>query len=97
MIASALICWQTQHRQTELFVCADKRLECLSSSAVQELRALLDDYIAANPVFAESFEPVTPKIGAPDVVRAMCAAGKVAGVGPMAAVAGAFADRKSVV
>ena len=91
MIASALICWQTQHRQTELFVCADKRLEYLSASAVQELRLLLDNYISAHPVFAESLVPVAPEIGAPDVVRTMCAAGKAAGVGPMAAVAGAFA------
>lgn len=91
MIASELACWHTQHRQTELFICADKRLESLSESAVIKLRALLDDYITANPVFAESFEPIAPKIDAPDVVRAMCAASKAAGVGPMAAVAGAFA------
>lgn len=91
MIASQLACWHTQHRQTELFICADKRLESLSASAVNKLRSLLDDYIAANPVFAASFEPTTPETGAPDVVRAMCAAGQAAGVGPMAAVAGAFA------
>jgi hypothetical protein len=91
LIAPELAHWQTQHKQTELFVCAEKRLENLALQAVMQLRAQLDAYIARHPAFAESFVPLAPEKNAPDVVCQMCIAAKAAAVGPMAAVAGAFA------
>ncbi len=83
-------CWRMQHLETELFICADTLLEETAETAVKTLRKELDAYIAANPLFLTSLEPLEPEEGAPETVRAMCAAGKAAGVGPMAAVAGAF-------
>lgn len=91
MVSSELVCWHTQHKQTELLVCADTLLGALALDTVKELRGALEAYIAKHPDFAASFVPVMPAKGAPDVVRRMCAAAKAANVGPMAAVAGAFA------
>ena len=55
------------------------------------MRAQLDDYIARHAAFADSFVPINPRDDAPPVVRDMCRAAQAANVGPMAAVAGAFA------
>jgi ApbE superfamily uncharacterized protein (UPF0280 family) len=59
---------------------------------IKRLRALLEVYIETDPEFARSLAPVAPKPHAPEVARRMAAAGRAAGVGPMAAVAGAFAE-----
>lgn len=91
-IASDLVCWHTQHKQTELFICADKLLDSLALDAVINLRIELDAYIKLHPEFAESFKPIEPKSNAPKIILNMCAAAKAANVGPMAAVAGAFAS-----
>lgn len=79
-----------QHRETELFICADKPLRDEAADAVISLRAQLDAYIKKHPLFLTSLTPVEPAADAPEAVAAMCRAGKAAGVGPMAAVAGAF-------
>ncbi len=91
VIASDLLCWNTQHKQTELFVCAKNKYEYLTHKKVVELYKILEKYIRLHPQFLKSFEPVEPQINAPLVVKDMCSASKMAGVGPMAAVAGAFA------
>ncbi len=83
-------CWRLQHFETELFICADGLHADAAAEAVSLLRSELDAYIAANPLFLKSLKPVEPEEGAPDAVKAMCRAAKYAGVGPMAAVAGAF-------
>ncbi len=91
MIAAEMHSWCVQHKQTELFICADLPYEKEAADAIVTLRTQLDAYILAHPVFSESIVPVEPAEDAPAVVRAMCLAGKAANVGPMAAVAGAFA------
>jgi hypothetical protein len=90
-ISQKLVCWRTEHRETELFVCAQERLETQAYNAVVQLRAVLDGYIKKHPHFGSSLLPVEPLRDAPSVIADMCRAGKAAGVGPMAAVAGAFA------
>lgn len=92
LIASGLPCFHVQHLETELFICADRLLNDAAVSAVKHLRAQLDAYMAANPLFLTSLEPVDPAADAPEAVKAMCRAGTAAGVGPMAAVAGAFSE-----
>jgi ApbE superfamily uncharacterized protein (UPF0280 family) len=54
-------------------------------------RSLLQQYITRYPAFAASHQPLTPTANAPPLARAMMRAAAMAGVGPMAAVAGAFA------
>jgi len=90
-VASGLCCWRTAHKETELLICADAMLEEISYRAVVDLRTALDAYIARHPEFAVSFTPVNALADAPVAARHMCRAAAAAGVGPMAAVAGAFA------
>jgi ApbE superfamily uncharacterized protein (UPF0280 family) len=52
----------------------------------------LEQYIDGHRAFASSFKPVVLHDNAPEVARRMAAAARVAGVGPMAAVAGAMAQ-----
>lgn len=59
---------------------------------IVELRTRLQSYIALDPVFAASHTPYPPAANAPALARAMARAAALAGVGPMAAVAGAFAQ-----
>lgn len=59
---------------------------------VREQRNLLERYIKADPVFLKSLEPCDLKPGAPSIAVDMAGAARLAGVGPMAAVAGAFAE-----
>ena len=92
LIAQRLVSWRTQHRETELFVCADRLLERFALEAVVRLRAVLDGYIIRHPDFATSLVPVSPLPDAPPVIVDMCRAGFESSVGPMAAVAGAFSQ-----
>jgi len=49
-------------------------------------------YINRDPLFKASYEPVAVQQDAPEIVRLMADAAKACGVGPMAAVAGAFSE-----
>lgn len=52
----------------------------------------LEAYAACHPGFRESLVPRAPDRSAPGFIREMLAAGRAAGTGPMAAVAGVFAE-----
>jgi ApbE superfamily uncharacterized protein (UPF0280 family) len=91
-IAQRMINWRTEYKETELFICADSKLERLALDAVISLRNVLDAYIARYPEFAGSLVPLDPLPDAPAVAADMCRAAKAANVGPMAAVAGAFSE-----
>jgi len=91
--AADLVTFEVVHGETDLQVSASRDLSAEAAAVVASLRADLEGYIAAHPHFAESFVPVEVEPGAPEIVRAMAAAGAAAGVGPMAAVAGAVAER----
>lgn len=56
------------------------------------LRGELEEYIAKDRGFLLALEPYRPGANAPEIAAAMAEAGSRAGVGPMAAVAGAFAE-----
>jgi hypothetical protein len=84
--------FEVVHAETDLFIAADRDLTREALRAVKELRRELDAYVAAHPRFAESLAPVEVEPGAPAIVHAMADAGTTAGVGPMAAVAGAVAE-----
>lgn len=59
---------------------------------VREQRELLERYIEEDPAFLHSLSPCALKPGAPPMAVDMAGAASQAGVGPMAAVAGAFAQ-----
>jgi len=85
-------------RQYQTFTYKDANYR-ISSSAyaiiteeLKRLRAVLEIYIDIDPAFLHSLIPVTLKPHAPEIAHIMAEAAQKAGVGPMAAVAGAFAE-----
>ncbi|MFW5901606.1 MAG: UPF0280 family protein [Thermodesulfobacteriota bacterium] len=80
-------------RETDLWV--QTRLPC--EARVRELiftyRGYIESYIAAHPGFADTLVPWPLKGPAPEIIRDMTDAAAAAGVGPMAAVAGAVAEQ----
>jgi len=60
-------------------------------STIRELRAGVEAYAGRDPHFYRALTPYEPTVAGPDIVRIMFDAARRAGVGPMAAVAGAFA------
>jgi ApbE superfamily uncharacterized protein (UPF0280 family) len=85
-------------RETDLYIRAKRgpTKRDLTEKARQSVtaeRALLEGYIRQHPGFAVALEPFPVDDEAPDIVKDMAAAADRAGVGPMAAVAGAIAER----
>jgi uncharacterized protein len=79
-------------KETDLLVLSRMDLGDLIRDIVLTQRDRLERYIAANPVFGASLVPLAVAEAAPAIVRAMAEAGRAAGVGPMAAVAGAVCE-----
>ncbi len=71
----------------------NKQLAAKLNQHLSSLRIELQQYIATDPNFAASHSPYPLAKNAPNLAQAMMAAAKLADVGPMAAVAGAFAAK----
>ena len=82
-----------QVRQTDLQIRAHKNLTAEATRAVLRARSDLERYIERVPEFADSFSPLPLDPRAPIIVQTMLQAGVDYAVGPMAAVAGAVAER----
>ncbi|OPY15337.1 MAG: hypothetical protein A4E70_00221 [Syntrophus sp. PtaU1.Bin005] len=78
--------------QTDLFIQADHDLTGPANSSVHLHRVSLKNYILTHPRFLTSLNPLPDDPLAPPIVKAMLQASRLAGVGPMAAVAGAMAE-----
>ncbi len=79
-------------KETDLYIRATSNLEAEALKAAIKHRTPLEEYIKKHPLFLHSLEPYSVDEDAPAVVRDMAQAGRIAGVGPMAAVAGAIAE-----
>lgn len=91
VLESGLASFQVVCQETDLLVRADRRLEVETREQVLLCRGHIEGYIHRHPRFATTLEPWQEHTFAPEIVREMIAAGNTAGVGPMAAVAGAVA------
>lgn len=80
-------------KESDLWIASRGRHTEEARAALGHERRELEDYIRADPTFLRSLTPVPVHERAPAVVRAMAEAAALAGVGPMAAVAGAIAAR----
>ena len=80
-------------KETDLQIHADRSMGEEARDLVLEHRGYLESYIETHPEFVSTLEPWTLNEPAPEIVRAMIDAGRKSGVGPMAAVAGAIAER----
>lgn len=86
-----------QIKETDLDIAVDQvsyqdHLISSCQDTVRRLRAELEYYISRQPNFRTSFVPLALLPDAPPLARHMAAAAAKSGVGPMAAVAGAFAQ-----
>jgi uncharacterized protein len=84
-------------KETDLWIAVSRdayRVELVKEieEAVWQRRLQMEAYLAAHPDFKNSLEPCFPLEGAPRLISVMARAGNRAGVGPMAAVAGALAE-----
>ncbi len=87
-----LISFEVKIKTSDLFIRADCDLSKQAEMILREERRVLEDYIKTDPQFAESLRPYAVKPGAPEIAREMAQAAWAAGVGPMAAVAGAISE-----
>ncbi len=95
--ASDLIYFQVGLKETDLSVGVDKEsfnqsLVTICEQEIRMLRGSLESYISIHPEFQRSLVPLSLLPGAPSIAVTMSKAAWQAGVGPMAAVAGAFAE-----
>lgn len=84
-------------KETDLAIGVDKEsytdsFLSLCEWEVLKMRGDLETYITLQPEFRTSFFPLQLLPGAPAIARIMAEAALIAGVGPMAAVAGAIAQ-----
>jgi ApbE superfamily uncharacterized protein (UPF0280 family) len=79
-------------QQTDLMILAERCLERFAREQTLHCRGHIENYIQRHPEFATTLVPWSPETVAPAIVREMVRAGRAAGVGPMAAVAGAVAE-----
>jgi ApbE superfamily uncharacterized protein (UPF0280 family) len=93
LAAPGLRAFTVRYLETDLWlaVAADAPAEAEAEArlAVLAARRELEDYIAGDPVFLTTLEPHEPARSCPEIVRAMADAAAKAGVGPLAAGAGA--------
>jgi ApbE superfamily uncharacterized protein (UPF0280 family) len=78
--------------ETDLLVSGTFDLTEPAKKSVSKYRKHIKDYIAENRNFLESLVPIEVDPDAPEIVKDMARAASMAGVGPMAAVAGAVAE-----
>ena len=79
------------HKGAAYRICCEA-FDAVTTEIVRQ-RRILEDYIVLHPDFGRSFEPVELHDEAPPIARRMAHAARLANVGPMAAVAGAMAQR----
>jgi ApbE superfamily uncharacterized protein (UPF0280 family) len=80
-------------KETDIFISSDVALdENFLKDKIQNYRKQIEDYILTDKDFLVSLKPIDILRSAPQIVKDMAQAAKIAGVGPMAAVAGAIAQ-----
>jgi len=79
-------------KETDLYIKAAQDLREKARQSVIHQRYQLEQYIFHHPEFFRSLVPLPPDEFAPPIVRDMIQAAQYAGVGPMAAIAGAMAE-----
>ena len=79
-------------QETDLFVHAASPMTAFTRELVIEHRGIIEAYIEQHPDFMTTLVPWRVSHPVPDIIRTMIEAGKMAAVGPMAAVAGAVAE-----
>jgi uncharacterized protein len=79
-------------KQSDLFIGAHHNIKDKALKSLLKYRSSLEKYIAHHPLFLTTLVPYSAGKDAPSIVREMSQVSLIAGVGPMAAVAGAIAE-----
>jgi hypothetical protein len=79
-------------QETDLFILAEQEVRAEAHDLIVTCRSQIENYISSHPPFASSLVPLPGDNLAPAIIQAMLRGGQAAGVGPMAAVAGAIAE-----
>jgi ApbE superfamily uncharacterized protein (UPF0280 family) len=87
-----LIPFSVTVKETDLYIRAATSLRRKAHRLVLKYRRQLEEYIEQNPDFLTSLEPLMAPAHSSRIVQEMMEAGRKAGVGPMASVAGAIAE-----
>ncbi|MCD4777635.1 MAG: UPF0280 family protein [Desulfobacterales bacterium] len=87
-----LVSFNVVVKETDLFIHAGEILADKTTELVLKYRGYVESYINRYPEFEKTLKPWQINGPAPSIVRDMVNAGNKAGVGPMAAVAGAIAE-----
>jgi len=87
-----LVSFRVAAKETDLFVHAEKPMEEMTRNLILQHRGVIEAYIRRHPEFAETLKPWPITGPAPIIIKDMTLAGKKAGVGPMATVAGIIAQ-----
>lgn len=90
-----LVQFEVVVKETDILIRADKNLFHEAKESVVKYRHQLETYIDLNPSFATSLVPINEVSHGPEIIREMVRTSRLAGVGPMAAVAGAIAEAVS--
>lgn len=93
-----LIHFQVRLGETDLDIAVDEglplqRIADLALDCVSRYRRVLEDYIKVCPEFLTDLKPFTPTGEVNSAILAMCHAADLAGVGPMATVAGLISEK----
>ncbi len=81
-----------EFRETKGIILSEKKLAIrIAEETLQRHRGQIEEYIVHNPIFLDSIKPIYIDDG-PIAIKKMSEASLIAGVGPMAAVAGVIAD-----
>ncbi|MCK5516874.1 MAG: UPF0280 family protein, partial [Desulfobulbaceae bacterium] len=79
-------------KDTDLHILADRDVTLWAQDLALQYRLQVETYIIKNPEFASSLVPLIRDDHAPPLIREMFDGCRLAGVGPMAAVAGVIAE-----
>ncbi len=87
-----LVSFKVVVKETDVQVHADQYLEDFTRDRALEFRGYIESYIDTYPEFEKTMVPWYTNNPTPKIINEMIAASAKAGVGPMAAVAGAIAE-----
>ena len=87
-----LVSFRVVVKETDLYIRASRNLKSKALKLVLKYRDTLERYIARHPSFLTSLEPLPTLDDTPRMVKLMSESARKAGVGPMAAVAGAITE-----
>jgi len=87
-----LVNYQIKLKESDILVSTETNLASETKKILKKYRSQIEDYIAEDPLFAKSLKPIKVKKKASPIVKEMAEAAFLAGVGPMAGVAGAISQ-----